>query len=112
LANTKWCYRNIGNGSLELKSILVATDLTEASDKALQHGIAIARQGHITFPKPDSLENADEIGGSLSLPCKFSKPFLYEGDPVVIQDESRKYVKKPRFSEQHLCCLGQITTKL
>lgn len=31
---------------LELKSILVATDLTEASDKALQHGIAIARRYH------------------------------------------------------------------
>jgi nucleotide-binding universal stress UspA family protein len=28
---------------LELKSVLVATDMTESSDKALEHGIAIAR---------------------------------------------------------------------
>jgi len=48
----------------------------------------------------------------LSLPCKFRKPFLYEGDSLVIQDESRKHVKEPRFSEQHLCCLGQITPKI
>jgi nucleotide-binding universal stress UspA family protein len=31
---------------LDLKSILVATDLTESADKALQHGIAIARHYH------------------------------------------------------------------
>ncbi len=31
---------------LELKSILVATDLTESADKALQHGIAIAHHYH------------------------------------------------------------------
>ena len=46
------------------------------------------------------------------MPYKFGKPFLDEGDPLVIQDESRKHIKEPRFSEQHLCCLGQITPKL
>jgi nucleotide-binding universal stress UspA family protein len=35
--------------SLELKSILVPTDFTEASDKALQHGIAIARHYRATL---------------------------------------------------------------
>ncbi len=35
--------------SLQLKSILVATDFTEASDKALQHGIAIARHYRATL---------------------------------------------------------------
>lgn len=67
---------------------------------------------YTTSPKPDSLDKADEIGSFLSLPCKFGKPFLYEGDPLVVQDKSRKHVKEPRFSEQHLCCLGQITPKL
>jgi len=32
--------------SLDLKSILVATDLSESADKALEHGIAIARHYH------------------------------------------------------------------
>jgi hypothetical protein len=57
------------------------------------------------FPEPDSIEKAYEIGSFLCLPCKFSKPFLYERDPLVIQDESGKHVKEPRFCEQHLCCL-------
>jgi len=35
--------------SLELKSILVATDLTESADKALEHGIAIARHYQATL---------------------------------------------------------------
>lgn len=35
--------------SLGLKSILVATDFTEASDKALRHGIAIARHYRATL---------------------------------------------------------------
>ncbi|MGO9432992.1 MAG: universal stress protein [Terracidiphilus sp.] len=35
--------------SLEVKSILVATDLTESADKALEHGIAIARYYHATL---------------------------------------------------------------
>jgi nucleotide-binding universal stress UspA family protein len=35
--------------SLELKSILVATDLTETANKALEHGIAIARHYHATL---------------------------------------------------------------
>jgi nucleotide-binding universal stress UspA family protein len=35
--------------SLELKSILVATDLTESADKALEHGIAIARHYRATL---------------------------------------------------------------
>ena len=35
--------------SLELKSILVATDLTEAADRALEHGIAIARHYQATL---------------------------------------------------------------
>jgi nucleotide-binding universal stress UspA family protein len=35
--------------SLELKSILVATDFTEASDRALQHGIVIARHYRATL---------------------------------------------------------------
>ena len=40
--------------------------------------------GRCTFPKPDVLERADEIGGFLSLPCNFSKPFLYERESLVI----------------------------
>jgi hypothetical protein len=40
--------------------------------------------GRCTFPKPDLLERADEIGGFLSLPCNFSKPFLYERESLVI----------------------------
>jgi nucleotide-binding universal stress UspA family protein len=35
--------------TLELKSILVATDFTEATDKALDHGIAIARHYRATL---------------------------------------------------------------
>ncbi len=35
--------------SLQLKSILVATDLTESADRALQHGIAIARHYQATL---------------------------------------------------------------
>ena len=35
--------------SLEVKSILVATDLTESADKALKHGIAIARHYRATL---------------------------------------------------------------
>jgi outer membrane protein TolC len=35
--------------SLELRSILVATNLTEATDKALEHGIAIARHYYATL---------------------------------------------------------------
>jgi len=35
--------------SLELESVLVATDLTEASDRALDHGIAIARHYRATL---------------------------------------------------------------
>ena len=35
--------------SLELKSVLVATDLSEATDKALEHGIAIARHYRATL---------------------------------------------------------------
>lgn len=35
--------------SLELKSILVATDLTESADRALEHGIAIARHYQATL---------------------------------------------------------------
>jgi nucleotide-binding universal stress UspA family protein len=40
---------SIPTKSLELKSILVATDFTDASDKALQHGIAIARHYRATL---------------------------------------------------------------
>jgi nucleotide-binding universal stress UspA family protein len=39
----------IARKSLDLKSILVAIDFTEASDKALQHGIAIARHYRATL---------------------------------------------------------------
>ena len=35
----------------------------------------------------------------LSLPYKFSKPFFYHGNALVIQDESRKRIKEPRFTE-------------
>lgn len=35
--------------SIDLKSILVATDLSESADKALEHGIAIARHYHATL---------------------------------------------------------------
>ena len=34
---------------IELRSVLVATDLTESADKALEHGIAIARHDHATL---------------------------------------------------------------
>lgn len=34
---------------IDLKSVLVATDLTESADKALEHGIAIARHYHATL---------------------------------------------------------------
>lgn len=34
---------------IELRSVLVATDLTESADKALEHGIAIARHYHATL---------------------------------------------------------------
>jgi hypothetical protein len=68
--------------------------------------------GRCTFPKPDFLERADEIGDFLSLPCNFRKPFLYEGHPLVIQDEPRQHIKEPRFSEQHPCRLCQITPKI
>ena len=62
--------------SLELKSILVATDFTEASDKALHHGIAIARHYqailyivYVVSPLgfnlagPDAIELAAEASG-------------------------------------------------
>ena len=68
--------------------------------------------GRCTFPKRDFLEKADEIGGFLYLPCNFSKPFLYEGHPLVIQNKSGKHVQEPWFSEQHRCCFGQITPQL
>lgn len=58
---------------IELKSILVATDLTESADKALQHGIAIARHYHavlyvahvvssvgFTIAGPDAIQLAAE----------------------------------------------------
>ncbi len=58
---------------IELKSILVATDLTEFADKALQHSIAIARHYHavlyvahvvsslgFTLAGPDAVELAAE----------------------------------------------------
>jgi hypothetical protein len=64
------------------------------------------------LPKPDFVEKPDGIGSFLSLPRKFSKPLLNEGDPLTIQDESRKHVKEPRFSEQYFRRLGQITPKL
>jgi nucleotide-binding universal stress UspA family protein len=34
---------------IELKSVMVATDLTQSADKALEHGIAIARHYHATL---------------------------------------------------------------
>jgi len=59
---------------IDLKSILVATDLTGASDKALQHGIAIARHYRstlyvvhvvsalgITLAGPEAIELAAEV---------------------------------------------------
>jgi len=39
----------VRSNPIELKSVLVATDLTESADKALEHGISIARHYHATL---------------------------------------------------------------
>jgi hypothetical protein len=48
----------------------------------------MAKNRLITFPRADSIERTDEIGGFLSLPCNFGKPVLYEWDryPGRIQE--------------------------
>jgi len=83
--------------------------------KNVRHGfLCLSGLRYCFAGRPGNILNdcAGEIDSFLSLPYKFSKPFLYEGDPLVIQDESRKHVQEARFSEQHLCCLGQVTPKL
>ena len=50
---------------IELRSVLVATDLTESADKALEHGIAIARHYHATL---DIVHIVSSLGFTLAGP--------------------------------------------
>jgi len=88
---------------LELKSILVATDLTESADKALQHGIAIARHYHavlyvahvvssigFTIVGPDAVQLAAEtsereIDGLVTQLTKSGKLLGVDVRPIVLK---------------------------